>query len=631
MSRRRRASRGTPPARIAKLDIAQFADKVGNWPQPPAAQGAARLAPAIVVGSVCPSAAAGVQVFDRQEFDMKSMPVALSLLTNAARRRNLISLAKLLIVFVGMVLVFTITFHYLMGMEGQQHTWATGFYWVLVVMSTLGFGDITFTSDLGRVFSVIVLLSGSVFMLVLLPFMFIQFFYVPWMEAQAAARAPRVVSPKVSGHVILTGLGFVEQALIRMLERARIPYVLLVGDLNEALRLHDDNFVVMVGDLDDRETYVNARADQASLVLTALRDTTNTNVAFTVREISTNVSIVATASSAAAVDILELAGCNQVLQLGEMLGQSLARRVLGRDAKCHIVGEFGELLIAEASVAGTPLVGRKLKDIRLAEHARVNVIGVWDRGRFQVAGPDTLIDVTSVLMLAGTRADLEEYDGLFCIYSIVEASVVILGAGRVGRATARELQSQGIEYRIVERSPERIRDSEHYVLGDAAELEVLEKAGIMACSSVVITTHDDDINVYLAIYCRRLRPDVQILARANQDRNVSTLHRAGADFVMSYASTGSNRVFNLLQRGNILLLAEGLDIFRVPMPSRLAGQTLAESRIRQATGCNVVAIVQGETFNANPDPHLPLPADGELIVIGDAEAEIKFFTTYSAT
>lgn len=556
---------------------------------------------------------------------MKSLPVALSFLTNPSRRRNLLALGKLLLAFFVIVAVYTALFHFLMLREGQKHSWLTGTYWVLVVMSTLGFGDITFQSDVGRLFSMVVLLSGSIFMLVLLPFMFIQFFYVPWMEAQAAARAPRALPPEASGHVILTGLGNVERSLIRMLRRARIPYVLLVGDLNEALKLHDEGFRVMVGDVDDRETYLAARVERASMVVAAQRDTTNTNIAFTVREISSSVSILAIASSPSSVDILHLAGCNQVLQLGEMLGQALSRRVLGRDAKSHVVGEFGDLLIAEAAAAGTPLVGRTLEDIRLNEHARVGVVGVWDRGRFEIAGPKTRIESTSVLLLAGTRNDLDEYDGLFCLYGETDQPVVVIGGGRVGRAAAKGLREKGVDYRIVERNPERIRDPDRYVLGDAADLEVLERAGIMKCLSVVVTTHDDDVNVYLAIYCRKLRPDVQILARANQDRNVSTLHRAGADFVMSYASTGASSVFNLLKRGNLLLLAEGLDVFRVPVPAPLVGRSLAESRFRQATGCNVVAVVRDGRFDANPDPRRPLSADSELIVVGDAEAEERFF------
>ena len=60
-------------------------------------------------------------------------------------------------------------------------------------MSTLGFGDIIFTSDVGRLFSIVVLLSGVVFLLVMLPFLFIRLFYAPWLEARVRTRAPREI------------------------------------------------------------------------------------------------------------------------------------------------------------------------------------------------------------------------------------------------------------------------------------------------------------------------------------------------------------------------------------------------------------------------------------------------------
>jgi hypothetical protein len=66
-------------------------------------------------------------------------------------------------------------------------------------MSTLGFGDITFVFDLGRAFSIAVLVSGMVFLLVMLPFTFIQFFYAPWLEAHSKTRAPRGLSEDPPG------------------------------------------------------------------------------------------------------------------------------------------------------------------------------------------------------------------------------------------------------------------------------------------------------------------------------------------------------------------------------------------------------------------------------------------------
>jgi Trk K+ transport system NAD-binding subunit len=550
-------------------------------------------------------------------------------LRTRAHRRNLKTLRQLLAALAAMIVVYSVLFHYLMAWEGREYSWITGVYWTLTVMSTLGFGDITFVSDIGRAFSVVVLLSGTVFMLILLPFTFIQFFYAPWMAAQAEARAPRRLPEGTSGHVVLTNYGPVDAAFVKKLQQYQYPYVILVPEVNEALRMHDLDLRVMVGEIDDPDTYRLVRIDRAALLFTSHSDTVNTNVAFTVREISPTTPVVATALETASVDILELAGCNRVVQLAEMLGQSLARRVIGRDAKAHVIGEFGQLLIAEASAANTPLVGRTLQEIRLRDHANVNVVGVWERGQFRAAGPGTLIGPSTILVLAGTRSQLDDYDALFCIYHATEDPVILLGGGRVGRAAARALAEQGVDYRIVEKHPDRVRDDGKYVHGDAADLEVLRKAGIERAPAVAVTTHDDDMNVYLTLYCRKLRPDTQIISRATHERNVNTLHRAGADFVMSYASMGANALFNLLQRGDVLLLAEGVDIFQLDVPEALVGKTLAESNVRQETGCSIIALETSDSVQVNPDPTATrMPQGAKIIVVGSAESENRFLARY---
>jgi voltage-gated potassium channel len=555
---------------------------------------------------------------------MKSTTTVLaSFFGDKRQRRNLRVLGWLLAIFITLLIVFSSTFQVLMHREGQFHSWPTAVYWTFVVMSTLGLGDITFQSDMGRTFTVLVLLSGTIFLLVLLPFTFIQFFFLPWIEARESARAPTTVPSKIRDHVILTHHGAVELALIRMLGQSHVDYVLLVDDLTEALSLHDQGIHVMWGPFDDPETYRRAGVDRAALVVTNRSDTANTNITFTVREISETVPIVASATLDASIDILDLAGCTRVLQMGQMLGQALARRVLGRDSKCHVIGEFDGLLIADASAAGTPLVGRSLREIGLRNHANVNVVGSWQRGKFRIATPDMVIQPTSVLVFAGSREQLDQYDSLFCIYNSTDKPVIIIGGGRVGRAVGAALAQEGIRYVIIERQGERIRNPEHYVLGDAAELDVLARAGID-----VITTHDDDTNVYLTLYCRRLRPNVQILARSNLERNVSTLHRAGADFVLSYATTGATVLYNLLRRTDVLLLAEGLHVFRLGTPQRLLGKTLAQSGIRETTGCSVVAVVNEGNFDINPDANLPLQPATELVVIGDAESEVRFHNEF---
>ena len=67
-------------------------------------------------------------------------------------RRNLKILLGLLGSFIAFVAVFTALFHFFMALEGRSYSLLTGVYWTLTVMSTLGFGDITFHSVLGRIF-----------------------------------------------------------------------------------------------------------------------------------------------------------------------------------------------------------------------------------------------------------------------------------------------------------------------------------------------------------------------------------------------------------------------------------------------------------------------------------------------
>jgi hypothetical protein len=113
---------------------------------------------------------------------MKYLPSQLAyLMQDREARTNMGGLLKYLAFLAALVLLYTVLFHVIkLQVEGEQHSWITGLYWTLVMMSTLGLGDITFTSDTGRFFSVVVLLSGVVFLLVMLPFLFIQLFYAPW-------------------------------------------------------------------------------------------------------------------------------------------------------------------------------------------------------------------------------------------------------------------------------------------------------------------------------------------------------------------------------------------------------------------------------------------------------------------
>lgn len=539
-------------------------------------------------------------------------------------KSNLSGLVKFLIVLTAIISLYTVLFHVLMVREGQDHSWISGFYWTLTVMSTLGFGDITFETDLGRTFSMIVLLSGVILLLVMLPFTFIQFFYAPWLEAYNKVKTPTELHPSFRDHVIVTNFDSVARSLIEKLNHFNHNYYILVPEHQRALDLYNDGYRVLVGSLDDPETYRKIQIQNAAMVVATCNDMLNTNIAFTVREISDKVRIITLASFDDSVDILKLAGSNTVVQLARMLGQSLARRTLGGSARVHVIGRLDQLIIGEAPVIDTPLVGKTLAESKLRQMTGVSVIGVWERGKFEAALPDTVMNKHTVLVLAGRVDQLRNYDELFGIYHSEDRPVIIIGGGRVGLATAKSLEDRRMDYVIVERDPARVKDPSKFVKGDAADLATLKKAGIDTAHTVIITTNLDEMNIYLTLYCRKLRPDIQITARATDDRNVSSLHRAGADFVMSYATMGANIIYNALDSSEIITLAEGLNIFRLPVPKKLVGITLLKSDVRKETGCSIIAIQQEDEMIVNPNPEIEIPDACELVVIGDKTAEAKF-------
>ena len=560
---------------------------------------------------------------------MKFLPSQLVLLLGEREtRRNLRSLLQYLGMLTATITVFSVLFHLIMLHEGQEHSWLTGFYWTFTVMSTLGFGDITFHSDLGRLFSILVLISGIVLLLIVLPFTFIRFFYAPWLEAQVRLRAPRRVPESSRGHVIICRYDGIAMGLIRQLEEYGIPYYAIESDPAVAANLHADGVSVVAGATAASATYEAMRVREASLVFANLGDAANTNITLTVREVAPDVPIVALAEELRSVDVLELSGVSQVLPLKHRLGEQLASRVAAGTPQAHRIGRFEDLVIAEFPIENTALRGRTVRDTRLRELTGLSIVGVWERGVLLPAGPDTLLSDHSVPVIVGTEEQITELDALFVIYQLNDNPVLVIGGGKVGQAAARALRARGVRATILEKDAslesELAACADRVVVGDAAELEVVTAAGLAEAPSVVLTTNDDATNIFLALYCRRLNPDVRIVSRINEEWNLEAIHRAGADFALSHGSLAAKSVLSTQRGSDLVVFGEGADLFVEPVPASLAGKTLAQSGIGAVVGLNVIAVYTDGSSTTNPPASTKLARGAELVMLGTAAQHRQF-------
>ncbi|MBA3888167.1 MAG: NAD-binding protein [Acidobacteria bacterium] len=561
---------------------------------------------------------------------MKFLPSQLAyLFQDREARGNLGALFKYLAFLAALVTLHSILFHVIkLHVEGEEHSWVTGFYWTFVVMSTLGFGDIIFTSDVGRIYSVVVIMSGVVFLLVMLPFQFIRLFYAPWLESRIRNRAPRRVPPGTSGHVVIAENDAVAAGLVARLEAEAIPYFVIEPDPAIAARLVGDGLSVIAGDNDSRATYECVAATSARLVLANCEDTTNTNITLTVREVSADVPIVAIVEEEESVDILELSGATTVLPLKHQLGEYLASRVDAGRAEAHIIGEFRGLQIAELPVRDTPFAGLTVRETRMRERTGLSVVGFWERGRLRPAFPNTDIAPDAVMVVTGTSAQISVLNDLLPRDDAPAPPVLLIGAGKVGQAAARALKRKGLPVHAIDRNEKALRplagEVDAVFAGDAADRSLIERAGLARAQSVLLTTNDDAMNIYLAVYCRRLKPDVRIVSRVTHERNVEAIHRAGADFVLSYTTLGIEAVMSVLKGYPPVLLGEGIELFSVHVPAALAGKPLRASAIGSRTGLSVVALQQRDQLITYLTSETVLAAGADLLMLGSVEQRKAF-------
>lgn len=166
----------------------------------------------------------------------------------------------------------------------------------------------------------------------------------------------------------------------------------------------------------------------------------------------------------------------------------------------------------------------------------------------------------------------------------LERHVIVVGYGRVGRATANSIREAGLACAVVEEDTSRaddiIRAGAVFVQGDGRDIETLQAAGIDHAVALS-TALDDPDNLVVIVTARTLRPDLRIVSRVNDIHWSERLRRAGASqLVPVYESAGASIAATAMSP-EVLAVQEltGLGMrteeILVPAGSPLAGRDLA--------------------------------------------------------
>lgn len=113
-----------------------------------------------------------------------------------------------------------------------------------------------------------------------------------------------------------------------------------------------------------------------------------------------------------------------------------------------------------------------------------------------------------------------------------EQHVLVCGFGRSGQYLVRILEQENISYVALDLDPDRVREAaaggDSVVYGDCSRRETLVAAGLSRAKAVVISFNDLHSSLKVIHHIQALRPDLPIVVRAADERNMERLVAAGA-------------------------------------------------------------------------------------------------------
>ena len=238
-----------------------------------------------------------------------------------------------------------------------------------------------------------------------------------------------------------------------------------------------------------------------------------------------------------------------------------------------------------------------------------------------------------------------------------EKHAILCGFGRNGQYLARFLGQEGVNYIALDLDPDRVREAsaggESVVFGDAGRKESLVAAGLMRASVVIITINDTPLAEKILHHVQAVRPDLPVVVRTSDERDLARLSKAGAAEVVPETLEASlmlashalvlvgvpiNRVLKRVRqaRSQRYRLLRGFfhglsdsdeddeyqsrlhSVWLAPGAAAI-GQTLAQLDM-ESFGCEVSAIRRRGIRAVEPAPETLLQEGDVVVVLGDPEA-----------
>lgn len=213
---------------------------------------------------------------------------------------------------------------------------------------------------------------------------------------------------------------------------------------------------------------------------------------------------------------------------------------------------------------------------------------------------------------------------------------IVCGIGMVGLYIVHELYLTRRHQIAIDPNEEKLDELKSQnlnidlIVGDATENGILEKAMIHRAKGLFATTNSDNDNIVIVLTAKQLNPDLRIISRCTDTKNIEKLKKAGADTVVALNYIGGLRMASEMIRPHVTSFLDKMlrdkdsplrvEEVHVPKHSPYAGKPINSIDFKSIGNILVIAVRKdnGEWIY-NPDPNIHIEKDMSFILLATTE------------
>ncbi len=135
---------------------------------------------------------------------------------------------------------------------------------------------------------------------------------------------------------------------------------------------------------------------------------------------------------------------------------------------------------------------------------------------------------------------------------------VICGVGRFGGRIAEKLEANDIPFTVVDVHPDRLPTYKNTVLGRGTEVHTLEEAGITEASGIVAATGDDIDNLSIIMTAKNLNPRLFFVSRQDKQQHDELFNRSGSDLIARRSRITTRQILSIVSTPLLLSFIQHL-------------------------------------------------------------------------